>query len=107
MTTKRVCSAIVRFARLEPTAFATLVFVALTPQMASADVSFKCKNEFVRVGDSKYVVLARCGDPEYREVVSGDAETKVEEWVYDSRSGRKRILRFRGGRLAHIERMSR
>ena len=82
-----------------------LVLVVSLP--AEADVSFKCKNKFVRLGDSKYEVLTRCGEPVYREVVSGDDQTKVEEWIYDSSTGHKRILRFHGSRLSNIQRLSR
>ncbi len=115
MVSRQVCGPIAErgrctratLGRFRALALALLCIVLAAPGSVSADVSFKCKNKFVRVGDSKYEVLTRCGEPEYKEVVSGDAQTKVEEWVYDSRSGRKRILRFHGGRLASIRRLSR
>lgn len=72
----------------------------------AGDANFKCNNDFVRLGDTKYQVLTRCGEPIYREVVSGDDETKVEEWIYNSSTGYKRILRFHGGRLARIDRLN-
>ncbi|MEZ5523894.1 MAG: DUF2845 domain-containing protein [Pseudomonadales bacterium] len=70
---------------------------------ASAE-SFKCRNKFISTGDRKAIVLLRCGEPLFAEVVSGDDEVKVEEWTYKSRGykGFLRILTFRGGRLVDI-----
>ncbi len=54
-----------RLGRSKAVALALLCMVLAAPGSVSADVSFKCKNKFVRVGDSKYEVLTRCGEPEY------------------------------------------
>ncbi|MEH6358820.1 MAG: DUF2845 domain-containing protein [Pseudomonadales bacterium] len=66
--------------------------------------SFKCNNYFVSTGDRKAIVLLRCGEPFFAEVVSGDDETKVEEWTYKSPGykGFLRVLTFRGSRLVDI-----
>lgn len=80
-----------------------LVMAGLFSTQALAS-SFKCNNDFVSTGDIKAVVLLRCGEPFFAEVVSGDDETKVEEWTYKSRGykGFLRVLTFRGSRLVDI-----
>ena len=68
--------------------------------------NFKCNNQFVTLGDSKALVFLKCGEPLFREQVSGDNEVKIEEWTYRPRGNRTflRILTFRRGKLTEIER---
>lgn len=84
-----------------------LLLLLLATGLFSAQVqasSFKCNNKFVSTGDRKAVVLLRCGEPFFAEVVSGDDETKIEEWTYKSKGykGFLRVLTFRGSRLVDI-----
>jgi len=67
--------------------------------------SFKCGNKFVTTGDSKAIVLLRCGEPFFAEVISADDERKVEQWTYRPPQAGSflRILTFDGGRLVDIK----
>ncbi|RME32534.1 MAG: DUF2845 domain-containing protein [Gammaproteobacteria bacterium] len=70
----------------------------------AAASSLRCGNLLVLVGDSKYRVLDRCGEPDHRERISGDLERPVEEWVYHRGPQRfTRILTFEGSTLIRIE----
>lgn len=85
--------------------FHALVALALAalaePALAATQMS--CGSHLVKVGDSKSEVEAKCGQPDYREVVSGDNETKQEVWVYRMGSTRfARTLTFVGFRLDYI-----
>jgi hypothetical protein len=76
----------------------------LFPGFAQAE-SFKCGDKFVSIGDSKAVVLLRCGEPFFAEVISADDERKVEQWTYrkSQKGSFLRILTFSGGRLVDIK----
>ena len=80
-------------------------------QPASRD----CSEQIVSVGDAKFDVLARCGEPttkdthveEFKERLDDNTERKVfvtvEEWTYNLGPTRfMRILTFRNGRLTNI-----
>ncbi len=73
-----------------------------------------CSEQIVSVGDAKFDVLAKCGEPtlkdshveEFRETADG-AERKVfitvEEWTYNMGPNRLvRILTFKNGKLTDI-----
>jgi hypothetical protein len=91
---------------------------------------FECGTRFVAVGDSRFEVLRRCGEPSWRdgwdeerlERVSGipymdgsvyygsrtplftKVHVWVEEWVYNMGPQRfMRVLRFENNRLINIE----
>lgn len=70
---------------------------------APAD-SFRCGGKLVRVGDTKIDVLQKCKEPQLKEVVSGDDEHKIEQWIYQ-RGGRKFpvIVTFRGVKVSNVE----
>lgn len=66
--------------------------------------SLRCGPHLVRVGDLKPDVLAKCGEPEIKEVVSGADERRVEQWVYRPGEFRfARVLTFKGLRVTRIE----
>lgn len=82
-------------------------FMLAKQAMAGDTVSnFRCNNKFVTLGDSKAVVFIRCGEPLFRETVSGNNRDKVEEWTYRPKGNRSflRILTFTRGKLTRIER---
>ncbi len=91
---------------------------------------FDCGSRLVSVGDSRYEVLAKCGEPSWRDAweeerlerVGGvpyidgspyyasrvpiftNVHVLIEEWVYNRGSSRfMRILRFENNRLINIE----
>ena len=62
-----------------------------------------CGSRLVKVGDGKAEILDRCGEPDYREVVSGNDEAKREIWVYRFSSVKfVHTLTFTGYHLADI-----
>ena len=103
----------------------TLLLAATSHVMAS---DFSCNSKIVTIGDYKYDVLRKCGEPSHvevweevrirRDLSPGLLETgiglyrtplylpgpvTVEEWVYNLGSNRFiRYLRFENGRLAKI-----
>ncbi len=91
---------------------------------------FDCGSRLVSVGDSRYEVLAKCGEPSWRDAweeerlerVGGvpymdgspyyasrvpiftNVHVLIEEWVYNRGSSRfMRIRRFENNRLINIE----
>lgn len=83
-----------------------LLALALLPP-ALADRGLRCGQHLVRVGDTKLDVLAHCGEPAYREIVSGGGGADsplVEQWYYLLGPQRfPRVLTFRGLRLVGVE----
>jgi len=72
--------------------------------------AFRCGNKLVSEGDHQYDVLAKCGEPDYRErrpaaILPGVGPVDVTEtWYYNPGTNRLiRILRFHRGRLRTIE----
>lgn len=83
----------------------TLLFIGLflgtTSSFASSQMN--CGSALVKLGDGKTEVLAKCGEPDYREVVSGDNDSKREVWVYRFGSSQfAHTLTFTGFRLDDI-----
>lgn len=71
---------------------------------AHASGSMRCSTELVILGDTKLDVLDKCGEPLFREIVSGADERRVEQWIYRPGSGQfDRILTFRGIDLVDID----
>lgn len=110
---------------------ATVLFQAApSPAWARSVSRFECGSRLVSVGDSRYEVLAKCGEPSWRDAweeerlerVGGvpyidgspyyasrvpiftNVHVLIEEWVYNRGSSRfMRILRFENNRLINIE----
>jgi len=61
---------------------------------------FRCNGEEVRLKDTTYSVMKKCGQPAYQEVISAEGCEKVEKWHYDCK-GRRFIdeLTFKAGVL--------
>lgn len=74
---------------------------------AAADRGLRCGQYLMRPGDTKVEVLAHCGEPLFREVVSGGrgAESPiVEQWYYTFGPQRfTRVLTFRGIELVTVD----
>jgi hypothetical protein len=84
------------------TVFAASVFVAGTADCQAAS-QMNCGSALVKLGDGKTEVLAKCGEPDYREIVSGGYEDKREIWVYRFGSTKfAHTLTFTGFRLDDI-----
>lgn len=75
---------------------------------AAAAGAMRCDARIVDEGTRAAVVLAACGEPDYRDVWQrggeGDPGGGAEDWYYDfGPSQLLRILRLRDGRVAEIE----
>lgn len=74
---------------------------------AHADRALRCGTQLVRPGDTKAEVLAVCGEPLIREVISGGQgadSAVVEQWYYTLGTQRfTRVLTFRGLALEAIQ----
>ncbi|MCW8845024.1 MAG: DUF2845 domain-containing protein [Gammaproteobacteria bacterium] len=80
-----------------------LIGMFLMASTINAASQMSCGSALVKLGDGKTEVLAKCGEPDYREVVSGSNDSKREIWVY--RFGTSRLvhtLTFTGFRLDDI-----
>ena len=69
-------------------------------------LSLRCGTALIQAGDSKLKVMRNCGDPMYRDIVSGALDSRVEEWIYQ-RSSRDfpYVLTIRGHKVIRIERL--
>jgi hypothetical protein len=73
---------------------------------ASAGRSGESALRLIKVDDSKLKVTRRCGKPMYKDVISGDQDSKTEEWVYQ-RGSREfpMVITIRGQKVIRIERL--
>lgn len=79
--------------------FASLVVIFLLGGSGVVAAGFTCGGRIVEVGDTTYEVLAKCGEPNYRDVFF-DSET----WFYDFGPHKFiRILTFVYSKLYYIE----
>ncbi len=82
---------------------AVIVALSLAPGSLRAGDQMRCGSRIIKLNDSKTTVLSKCGEPDYREVVSGSDSTKREVWVYQKSSTEfVRTLTFVGFRLQDI-----
>lgn len=68
--------------------------------------SWRCGSKLVSVGDRAFEVLAKCGKPTHRELISPSyyhSDPIVEQWIYGPRNGSYRLLTFDANRLVRIE----
>ena len=85
-----------------------LVIAGVTP-LAQAE-TLRCGSQLVTLGDRRFEVLQKCGEPAFRDLVGyslGPRERReytIEEWVYGPDNGMLSILTFEGTRLRAIER---
>ncbi len=99
------------------------LFLLLTPSLSYG--GFRCGKKLITIGDNKLEVLAKCGEPDLKEieVVSTDSSwgehmdwkqrrtgkirssTKViETWIYNMGAHRfMKILRFEGSKVISID----
>ena len=84
-------------------AVTTFLAAFLLPVVAfGADM--RCGQYLIRVGDTKVDVIRRCGEPYFRQLISGADERTVEQWFYiPARTQFQRIVTFRGTRVVGIE----
>jgi hypothetical protein len=87
---------------------ALLACVLWVPPGASAASTMRCGNSLITPGDTKVTVERECGPPAYREVISGEDEPRVEQWLYEFGYGRfPYLLTFKGLRLVRIQVLTR
>ena len=93
--------------------------LALLPEMAAADDSFRCGSGLVSVGDARIDLLGKCGRPALQEArveerFDGGAQgagarvtAVVEEWTYDfGPRSFVQVVTLVNGRIVRIERGS-
>lgn len=87
---------------------ATALLALLASSTALHAGNMRCGTALVVPGDSKLRVLDKCGEPDFRETVSGANERRVEQWYYRSGTQRfTRVVTFRGTRIEDIEILTR
>ena len=80
-----------------------VLFVTVNPSRA-----LRCGTNLVNVGDLKFEVLNRCGEPLSKELLGFKLtdgkrrEFKIEQWVYGPWNGFYYVLLFEGGVLVEI-----
>jgi hypothetical protein len=90
-------------------ASAVVIAAALFATPLAWAESMRCGSKLVSMGDRPFEVVAKCGEPAYRDLVGytlgayDRREFKMEEWVYGPDNGMLRILTFEGNRLVRIE----
>ena len=86
--------------------FHFLLLTVMCLHQPAAALSLRCGTALIAVGDSKLKVTRRCGQPLYKDVISGDLESRVEEWVYQRGSLEfPMVLTIRGQKVIRIERL--
>jgi len=92
----------------------TLLLAATSDIMAASDImdfDFRCGSRIITIGDYRYDVLRKCGEPSHMEVWQevrfirdfGEGPVTVEGWEYNLGSTNFiRYLRFENGRLRRI-----
>lgn len=86
-----------------------LLALMSTTLLAQAE-TLRCGSQLVSLGDRRFEVLQKCGEPAFRDLVGyslGPSERReypIEEWVYGPSNGMLSILTFEGSRLRAIER---
>ena len=64
---------------------------------------FRCGNLLVAPGATTLEVLSKCGEPDFRERISGDDDALEEVWIYENAAeGSQKLLHFTGVTLARI-----
>jgi hypothetical protein len=88
---------------------ALLLALACAASLAQAE-TLRCGSQLVSLGDRRFEVLQKCGEPAFRDLVgyslgpNDRREYPIEEWVYGPSNGMLSILTFEGSRLRTIER---
>jgi len=92
-------------------ALATTLLLALAGASSLAQAeTLRCGSQLVSLGDRRFEVLQKCGEPAFRDLVGYSLgpnerrEYQIEEWVYGPDNGMLSILTFEGTRLRAIER---
>jgi hypothetical protein len=93
------------------------VAVALWATGSMADDTLRCGGQLVTVGMIAPQVVAKCGEPQTKDVedvpvrvrgrngaVTSSGTTRIERWTYDRRDGTfPALLRFEEGKLKSVE----
>jgi hypothetical protein len=112
------------------TAVIFLCFALISAAEGRSVSRFECGSRFVAVGDSRFEVLSKCGQPSWRDAweeerlervygtpyrdgspdyelrvpLFNKVHVRIEEWVYNRGQQRFiRVLRFENNRLINIE----
>ena len=86
----------------------TIIFIATILIMFSTisqSYALRCNCGLVSIGDRTFVVLKRCGEPVYKEIIREGKrkQPKLENWVYGPIGGMYHYLIFKDGKLFKIE----
>ncbi|SFI95614.1 Protein of unknown function [Pseudomonas guineae] len=88
----------------------TLLLALLGASFLVQAETLRCGSQLVSLGDRRFEVLQKCGEPAFRDLVGYSLgpnqrrEYTIEEWVYGPSNGMFSILTFEGNRLRAIER---
>ncbi|MBU0809202.1 MAG: DUF2845 domain-containing protein [Gammaproteobacteria bacterium] len=88
----------------------TLLLALLGAAFMAQAETLRCGSQLVSLGDRRFEVLQKCGEPVFRDLVGYSLgpnqrrEYPIEEWVYGPNNGMLSILTFEGSRLRAIER---
>ncbi len=86
-----------------------LLFTSLSMSLsvhAATTKSFTCNKGFARLGDSKWSVIEKCGQPHKQEIISGDAQDKQQQLIYTASqlpSHEYIVFTFTQNKLTNIE----
>ncbi|GAA5217833.1 DUF2845 domain-containing protein [Corallincola platygyrae] len=68
--------------------------------------NYHCDGGWIKHGDDKFAILARCGTPLMQEVLSGEESPKVEKLGYEFENQNTiTIFTLRGGKVVLIEKL--
>ena len=82
---------------------AGIVFIVLLLVVSIPCHALRWGTGLIQEGDHSCIVLQKCGEPKYKEVIrEGIKRSKIEHWMYE-RSGMYYVFVFKGGILTEIK----
>lgn len=106
---------------MKVSSFVSAMLIAGLASVADAEDTIRCKNALVTVGMVEAEVLARCGEPQTKDVETVPVrarrpngstyvvgEVQIERWTYDRGPGQfPALLTFESGKLKSVELLTR
>ncbi|CAB5112670.1 hypothetical protein D3OALGB2SA_2500 [Olavius algarvensis associated proteobacterium Delta 3] len=80
-----------------------------SPKVEIKETRVHCGRQFAELGDFKFEVMEKCGEPLFAEVIGydncrkGSSGRKIEQLVFGPMKGKYFVMTFVGGKLKKIE----
>lgn len=79
-----------------------ILSIVLIPNINYA--SLRWGNDLIQIGEYSCVILQKCGEPKYKEIIrKGIKQSKIEHWLYEKKHGFYYVFIFKDGVLTEIK----